>query len=237
MSESLNNKTAIVTGASRGIGKAIALSLAKAGVKVVLAARHQDDLELAKTEILKNGGQCIAVQADVGEEADIGHLIEKTTDAFGTVDILVNNAGFGIFSKVADTSVKDFDGMMNVNLRGVFLCCRGVLPTMIRQKGGAIINIASLAGKNSFVGGATYSATKWGLLGFSRSLMLEVRDYNIRVVAICPGSVNTSFSDHSKDAEKIIQPQDVADTVLFALTMPGRSNVSEIDIRPTINPK
>jgi NADP-dependent 3-hydroxy acid dehydrogenase YdfG len=237
MSDSLNNKTAIVTGASRGIGKAIALSLAKAGVKVVLAARQQTDLESAKTEILKNGGQCIAVQADVAKEADIDHLIEKTTDAFGTVDILVNNAGFGIFSKVAATSVKDFDGMMNVNLRGVFLCCRGVLPTMIRQKGGAIINIASLAGKNSFVGGATYSATKWGLLGFSRSLMLEVRDYNIRVVAICPGSVNTSFSDHSKDSEKIIQPQDVADTVLFALTMPARSNVSEIDIRPTINPK
>jgi len=237
MSDSLNNKTAIVTGASRGIGKAIALSLAKAGVKVVLAARQQTDLESAKTEILKNGGQCIAVQTDVAKEADIDHLIEKTTDAFGTVDILVNNAGFGIFSKVAATSAKDFDGMMNVNLRGVFLCCRGVLPTMIRQKGGAIINIASLAGKNSFVGGATYSATKWGLLGFSRSLMLEVRDYNIRVVAICPGSVNTSFSDHSKDSEKIIQPQDVADTVLFALTMPARSNVSEIDIRPTINPK
>ena len=237
MSESLNNKTAIVTGASRGIGRAIALSLAKAGVKVALAARQQTDLESAKTEILENGGQCIAVQADVAKEADIDHLIEKTTDAFGTVDILVNNAGFGIFSKVADTSVKDFDGMMNVNLRGVFLCCRGVLPTMIRQKSGAIINIVSLAGKNSFVGGATYSATKWGLLGFSRSLMLEVRDYNIRVVAICPGSVNTSFSDHSKDSEKIIQPQDVADTVLFALTMPARSNVSEIDIRPTINPK
>jgi len=237
MSESLTNKTAIVTGASRGIGKAIALSLANAGVKIVLAARHQDDLESAEKEICKIGGQCLAVQADVAEEDHVEHLIKKTTDAFGTVDILVNNAGYGIFSKVVDTSVKDFDGMMNVNLRGVFLCCRMVLPTMIRQKSGAIINIASLAGKNSFIGGATYSATKWGLLGFSRSLMLEVRDFNIRVVAICPGSVNTSFSDHSKDSDKIIQPQDVADTVLFALSMPGRSNVSEIDIRPTINPK
>ncbi len=237
MSESLNNKTAIVTGASRGIGKAIALSLAKAGVKVVLAARHQDDLQTAEKEIHKNGGQCLVVQADVADESHVERVIKKSTDAFGTVDILVNNAGYGIFSKVADTSVKDFDGMMNVNLRGVFLCCRGVLPTMIRQQSGAIINIASLAGKNSFVGGATYSATKWGILGFSRSLMLEVRDFNIRVVAICPGSVNTSFSDHSKDSDKIIQPQDVADTVLFALTMPARSNVSEIDIRPTINPK
>ena len=226
-----------MTGASRGIGKAIAFSLAKAGVKVVLAARNQVDLESAEREIHKNGGQCIAVQANVGEEAHVDRLIKRTMDAFGAIDILVNNAGYGIFSKVADTAVKDFDGMMNVNLRGVFLCCKGVLPQMIRQKSGAIISIASLAGKNSFVGGATYSATKWGLLGFSRSLMLEVRDFNIRVVSICPGSVNTSFSDHSKDSDKIIQPQDVADTVLFALTMPARSNVSEIDIRPTINPK
>ncbi len=236
MSELLKGKTAVVTGASRGIGKSIALSLADAGVKVVLVARHQNDLESAEKEIRKNGGQCIVVQADVSEEAGVFRLMEKTTDAFGTVDILVNNAGHGIFSKVVDTAVKDFDGMMNVNLRGVFLCCKGVLPLMIRQKSGSIINIASLAGKNSFIGGASYSATKWGLLGFSRSLMLEVRDFNIRVVAICPGSVNTSFSNHSKDSDKIIQPQDVAETVLFALTMPARSNVSEIDIRPTINP-
>jgi 3-oxoacyl-[acyl-carrier protein] reductase len=233
MSESLSNKTAIVTGASKGIGKAIALSLTGAGVKVVLAARHLEDLESVEKEIRAHRGECLTVQADVSKEADVDRLIDKAIGAFGAVDILVNNAGFGIFSKVADTSVKDFDGMMNVNLRGVFLCCKGILPTMIRQKSGAIINIASLAGKNSFVGGATYSATKWGLLGFSRSLMLEVREFNIRVVAICPGSVNTSFSDHSKDSEKIIQPQDVADTVLFALTMPARSNVSEIDIRPT----
>ena len=236
MSESLNNKTAVITGASKGIGKAIALSLAGAGVKVVLAARHRKDLESVEKEIRAHGGESLVVRADVSKETDVERLFDKAIHAFEKVDILVNNAGYGIFSKVADTSVKDFDGMMNVNLRGVFLCCKGILPAMIRQKGGAIINIASLAGKNSFVGGATYSATKWGLLGFSRSLMLEVREVNIRVVAICPGSVNTSFSDHSKDSEKIIQPQDVADTVLFALTMPARSNVSEIDIRPT-NPK
>ncbi len=237
MSETLKNKTAVVTGASRGIGKSIALSLANAGVNVVLAARSQNDLESAANEIRKNGGQCIVIQADVSEETEVIRLMEKTTETFRTIDILVNNAGYGIFSKVVDTAVGDFDGMMSVNLRGVFLCCKAVLPTMIRQKRGAIINIASLAGKNSFVGGATYSATKWGLLGFSRSLMLEVRDFNIRVVTICPGSVNTSFSDHSKDSDKIIQPQDVADTVLFALTMPARSNVSEIDIRPTVKPK
>ncbi len=237
MSESLKKKTAIITGASKGIGKAIALSLAGAGANVVLAARHQEDLASAEKEVRSLGGECLAVLGDVSKESDVDLIVEKAIQKFGGVDVLVNNAGYGVFSKVADTTVKDFDGMMKVNLRGVFLCCKGVLPAMIRQNSGAIINIASLAGKNSFVGGATYSATKWGLLGFSRSLMLEVREFNIRVVAICPGSVNTSFSDHSRDAEKIIQPEDVAETVLFALTMPARSNVSEIDIRPTISPK
>ena len=237
MSESLAGKTAIVTGSSKGIGKAIAFSLARSGVKVTLAARHREGLDPVEKVIRDNGGQCIAVRADISEEADVARLIETSTKAFGTVDILVNNAGHGIFSKVADSSVEEFDGMMKVNLRGVYLCCKAVIPIMTQQKSGAIINIASLAGKNSFVGGAIYSATKWGLIGFSRSLMLEVRDSNIRVVSICPGSVNTSFSDHSKDSEKIIQPQDVADTVLFALSMPARSNVSEIDIRPTISPR
>ena len=237
MSELLTGKSAIVTGSSKGIGKAIALSLAKSGVKVALSARHQEELELAEKEIRSSGGECIAVKADVGEEDDVTRLVERTANAFGTVDILVNNAGYGIFSKVADSSVADFDGMMRVNLRGVYLCSKAVIPIMTRQKRGAIINIASLAGKNSFVGGAIYSATKWGLIGFSRSLMLEVREFNIRVITVCPGSVNTSFSDHRKDSEKIIQPHDVADAVLFALTMPARSNVSEIDIRPTINPR
>lgn len=126
---------------------------------------------------------------------------------------------------------------MNVNLKGVFLASRAVLPIMMKQQSGEIINIASLAGKNSFAGGAVYSATKWGLIGFARSLMLEVRDYNIRVVTICPGSVNTSFADKERNDSYITQPEDVADTVIFALSMPGRSNVSEIDIRPTVKPK
>ncbi len=237
MSELLKGKSAIVTGASKGIGKAIALALAQAGVKVVLAARHQKNLQEVEREIVAAGGRCISVPADVGDESQVSILTQKTKDAFGTVDILVNNAGYGVFSKVADTALNDFDGMMKVNLRSVFLCSKSVLPFMIEQKTGAIINIASLAGKNSFVGGATYSATKWGMIGFARSLMLEVRDFNIRVVTICPGSVNTEFSNHTKDTAKIIQPQDVAETVLFALTMPARSNVSEIDIRPTVNPK
>lgn len=237
MSESLKEAVAIITGASKGIGKSIALSLAASGSKVVLASRKQKELDELAKEIRAQGGTSLSVVTDVSDEAQVGRLVKKTIAEFGRIDVLVNNAGYAVISKIVDADVKDYDGMMNVNLRGPFLCSKAVLPTMIHQKKGAIINIASLAGKNAFVGGAIYSASKWGLLGFSRSLMLEVREYNIRVVTICPGSVNTTFSDHSKDGEKIIQPQDVADAVLFALTMPARSNVSEIDIRPTVSPK
>ncbi len=235
--EPLKNKVAIVTGASKGIGKAIALSLAKAGMSVALAARDRKGLEAVAKEIESGGGASAVIPTDVSVESQVANLIKETSKKYGRVDVLVNNAGYGVFSNIIDADVKDFDGMMQVNLRGVFLCCKAVLPYMFRQNGGDIINISSLAGKNSFVGGAMYSATKWGLIGFSRSLMLEVREHNVRVVTICPGSVNTSFSDHSGDAGKIIQPEDVAETVFFALSMPGRSNVSEIDIRPTLKPK
>ncbi len=179
----------------------------------------------------------MVITADVTSESSVQNLINETQKKFGTVDILINNAGVGMFSNVVDMKTAEYDTMMNVNLKGVFLCSRAVLPAMIKQQKGEIINIASLAGKNSFAGGSVYSATKWGLIGFARSLMLEVRDHNIRVVTISPGSVNTHFAEKEKNEPQIIQPQDVADTVLFALNIPSRVNVSEIDIRPTKKPR
>jgi 3-oxoacyl-[acyl-carrier protein] reductase len=136
-------------------------------------------------------------------------------------------------------AVRDFDQMWNLNMRAVMVVTQHALKMMEVQKSGAIINVASLAGRNAFVGGAGYAATKWALIGFSRSLMLEVRERNIRVITICPGSVDTSFSPSPKEpsrSEKILHPQDVADTILSALMLPDRAMVSEIDIRPT-NPK
>ncbi len=237
MEKFLTGKVAIVTGASKGIGRAITLSLAEDGANVILASRTESELnELAK-KIQESGGSALAIRTDVSRSADIAHLVNSTLEQFPRIDILINNAGYGVFSKVVDAREEDLDGMWNVNLRGAFLCSKAVLPAMMKQRSGEIINIDSLAGKNTFVGGAGYSATKWGLLAFSRTLMLEVREYNIRVMTICPGSVNTAFSDHSKDAMNIIQPEDVAESVLFALSMPARSNVSEIDIRPTVKPK
>lgn len=231
--ESLNGKIAIVTGASKGIGEAIALTLAKAGAVVVLAARHIESLEAVRAKIEMEGGTAVAVPTDVGSAESVSALANEIEKRFGRADILVNNAGYGVFSKIVDMSPEDFDGMFNVNVRGVFLSTKAFLPMMMHQSSGQIINIASLAGKNSFVGGAGYSATKFALIGFARSLMLEVRDFNIRVVTICPGSVNTNFSDHGGNALTIIQPEDIAETTLFALTMPARTNVSEIDVRPT----
>ncbi len=232
----LKNTVALVTGAGRGIGKAIALELGKEGATVVLTARTIAELEQVKQEIESAGGSASVVGADLSKDVDIQHLFGEISSRFHRLDILVNNAGIGVFAPVRDLSISDFDAMWNLNMRAVVLCTQQALKLMELQNSGAIINVASLAGRNAFVGGAGYAATKWALIGFSRSLMLEVRGHNIRVVTICPGSVDTSFSSSPKDpsrSAKILHSEDIADTVVAALKLPDRAMVSEIDIRPT----
>jgi NADP-dependent 3-hydroxy acid dehydrogenase YdfG len=229
----LSGTVAVVTGAGRGIGKAIAAALAAEGVHVVLAARTAAEIENGAGEIRASGGLATAIRADMTDEKQVVGLVEEALKVNGSVDILVNNAGIGVFKPVVAMQVSEFDAMWNVNMRGVFLATRAVLPSMIRTRKGAIVNIASLAGKNTFKGGAGYGATKWALRGFSGSLMLEVREHNIRVVTICPGSVDTSFSPGGKKGAQITQPEDVASAVIFAVTAPERSMFSEIDLRPT----
>jgi 3-oxoacyl-[acyl-carrier protein] reductase len=235
----IEGAVALVTGAGRGIGRAIALTLAHHGATVVLTARTMTELESVKTEIELAGGKAHAVLADITDAENVRQLFSEIGAKYHRLDILVNNAGIGKFAPVRDMPLGDFEAMWALNVRAVFDCIRQALPIMESQRRGAIVNVASLAGKNSFVGGAGYSATKWALIGFSRSLMLEVREHNIKVITICPGSVDTSFSSTTTDpkrSEKILHPQDVADAVLAALMMPDRAMVSEIDIRPT-NPK
>jgi 3-oxoacyl-[acyl-carrier protein] reductase len=235
----LSKKTAIVTGAGRGIGKAIAESLAKEGVNVVLAARTSDEIHTLAKKNEHSGVRTLPIVTDVSDEKSVEHLVAETIKKFGSVDILINNAGIGSFSKVAELNVKDFDRMWEVNMRGVFLCTRAVLPFMTNNRSGDIVNISSLAGRNSFIGGAGYAATKWALIGFSRCLMLEVREHNIRVITLCPGSVDTSFagpSHQSKHTNAIPKADDIARVTIDALNMPRNVMVSEIDIRPT-NPK
>lgn len=236
----LQGKVALVTGAGRGIGKAIALALANEGANVIVSSRTKKEIELVAGEIESLGSKSLAVQADMSREEDVQKLVSDAQKTFGTIDILINNAGIGAFANVAELSTKDFDDMWNINMRGTFLCTKAILPFMINQKSGDILNIASLAGRNAFIGGAGYAATKWALIGFSRCLMLEVRDKNIRVITICPGSVDTDFNGQSprekRHSPAIPKAGDVAQVALNTLLMPRNVMVSEVDIRPT-NPK
>lgn len=235
----ISGAVALITGAGRGIGRAVALTLARQGATVILTARTTKELNDVKKEIETAGGTAHAIRADLTKTDDVRSLFTEMNTKCNRLDILVNNAGIGKFAPVREMTTGDFEAMWALNVKAVFDCTKFALPLMEAQHQGAIVNVASLAGKNSFAGGACYSATKWALIGFSRSLMLEVREHNIRVITICPGSVDTSFSSTSTDpkrSEKILHPQDVADSIVAALLMPDRAMVSEIDIRPT-NPK
>lgn len=229
----LEGRVAIVTGSSRGIGRAIALALAREGATIVLAARTKPDLESVADEIRALGVQAAALGTDLTEDEQVRRLVDESVKRFGRIDILVNNAGVGVFKPFLEMATADFDAMWKLNMRAAFVLTKLVLPHMIRQSGGDIVNIASLAGKNSFVNGTGYAATKWALRGWASSLMLEVRQHNIRVVTIFPGSVDTTFSTTGKRGPTITQPEDVAAAVVFAVTAPGRSMFSEIDVRPT----
>jgi 3-oxoacyl-[acyl-carrier protein] reductase len=232
----LNEQVAIVTGASKGIGRAIALALAAEGAHVVLAARNETALKDVAGGILKDGNFATAIPTDLTNDRQVHSLVESTMKKQNRIDILVNNAGMGVFKKFVDLDIEEFDAMWALNMRSIFLATKNVLPHMINAKSGCIVNIASLAGKNSFVTGTGYAATKWALRGWANSLMLEVREHNIRVVTICPGSVDTTFSSTTLRRTRITQPEDVADAVVFAVAAPARTMFSEIDVRPT-NPK
>lgn len=226
----------IVTGGSRGIGKAIAVKLAKHGHDVIVFGRNESALSSVCDELKELGSNCNYFVGDILDEKYVYNAIEEIQSKFGKIDHLINNAGIGIFKKFVDSSLEDFKKQIDVNLYGVYNITKAVINGMVERKQGSIINIASLAGKNSFVGGTMYSATKHALLGFTRSLMLEVREYNIRVASICPGSVDTEFSTSGRvipHKKNILLPEDVADTVLSVIQMPVRALVSEIDIRPT----
>lgn len=229
----LAGSVAVVTGAGRGIGAGISQALAREGAHVVLVARTESEISAGADAIRAEGGSASALAGDVAEEGAVARIGATVLERYGNVDILVNNAGIGIFKPVREMRVEEFDAMWRVNMRGVFLMTKAFLPTMEAHEKGTIVNIASLAGKNSMKSGAGYCATKWALRGFAGSLMLEAREKNVRVVTICPGSVETGFSAAGKKGENIPRPEDVADAVVFAVTAHGRALFSEIDLRPT----
>ncbi len=227
----------IVTGASRGIGKGIALKFAEEGKDVMLFGRDVDALKETQKLVKEKGVDADYFSGDVGDAEFVNKSVKEIVDKYGKVDILINNAGMGIFKQVADASLDDFKKQVNANLYGIFNFSKAVLDNMIARKTGAIINIASLAGKNIFAGGSMYSATKHGVKGFTGCLMQEVRQHNIKVAAVFPGSVETDFhTDGSPGSPNKLMPEDVAETVSLIIKLPVRALASEIDIRPT-NPK
>ncbi len=227
----------IVTGASRGIGKGIALKFAEEGKDVMLFGRDVEALKETHRLVKEKGVDSEYYSGDVGDEEFVKKSVKEILDKYGRIDVLINNAGIGIFREVINASLDDFKKQVNANLYGIFNFSREVLNNMIERKTGTIINIASLAGKNVFAGGSMYSATKHGVKGFTGCLMQEVRQHNIKVAAIFPGSVETDFhTDGSPGSPKKLMPEDVAETVSLIVKLPVRALVSEIDIRPT-NPK
>lgn len=233
----LDGKVALITGSSRGIGLAIARSLGRLGAKLSLCSRNADKLERAAAEIRSEGVNAVTTAADVTRSSDIGMLVQKTEESLGAIDVLVNNAGIGYFGPFQGASESDWDGVLDTNLKAVFLLSKAVAPGMIERRTGHIINIASLAGKNAFAGGGIYCASKWGLLGLTECMAEDLRQYGIRVSAICPGSVATDFSPHAgKDARKMLQPEDIAHAVEAIVTQAPQSFISEILLRPTQKP-
>ena len=236
----LANKTAVVTGGTKGIGFAIARALVTSGVSVSISARHEDETENAAAELNKlGGGNCVGFVCDVRDEAQVKSFFAKTVDALGGVDILVNNAGIGLFETVESTSGADFRAVIETNLCGVFYCCHEAIPLMKERGAGYIINISSLAGANPHPRMAAYNASKFGLNGFSEALMQEVRHDNIKVSYIMPGSVNTEFGGDQPSPEKSwqLQPEDIAQVVLDLLNHPDRTLPSRVEIRPSRPPK
>jgi len=236
----LKGKTAIITGGTKGIGRAIAEALAREGMNVCISARNADEIEQAAGEIGDVGeGMVTGAACDVRDEEEVKALFAHTVAEFGGVDVLVNNAGIGIFKSVEETTPEDFRAVLETNLYGVFYCCREAIPLMKQRGDGYILNISSLAGANPHPRMAAYNASKFALNGFSEALMQEVRRDGIKVSYIMPGSVNTYFGGDEPDESKAwqLQPADIARVVLNLLHHDERSLPSRIEIRPSRPPK
>jgi 3-oxoacyl-[acyl-carrier protein] reductase len=238
---SFQGKTAIVTGGTRGIGRAIAGALLREGMNVCVGARKVEEIEQTVAELQDAGGDGRATGAvcDVRDYEEVRALFAHAAAEFGGVDVLVNNAGIGLRKTVEETTPDDFRAVIETNLFGVFYCCREAIPLMRERGGGYIVNVSSLAGANPHPSMATYNASKFGLNGFSEALMQEVRHDRIKVSYVMPGSVNTEFGGDTPGPEKDwqLQPEDIARVVVDLLRHDERSLPSRVEIRPSRPPR
>ena len=236
----LTGRVALVTGSTKGIGLAIARELADADAHVVVTARTGEDVERAVRELEVRGeGEAYGVTCDVRDLEDCQDLVGQSVDRFGRLDILVNNAGIGRFAPIQEMSPEDWNLQIETNLTGVFNCSQAAIPHLKASGDGWIVNIGSLAGRNPFAGGAAYNATKFGLLGMTEAMMLDLRYEGVRVSLIMPGSVNTEFGGREPGEEGAwrLQSEDVARAVLDLLGYPGNALPSRVELRPTHPPR
>jgi NADP-dependent 3-hydroxy acid dehydrogenase YdfG len=231
----LQGQVAIVTGAGRGIGHAVAAALAREGATVVLAARTRQELAAIAAAIRQSGGAALAIPTDVTQDAAVEAMVEQAIAELGRLDILVTAAGGASFGPVVATKPEDWDGMLAINLRAVMVTCRAVLPMMIRQRRGTIINIASVATKRAIPGAAVYTATKAGVVGFSRVLAEELRAEGVRVGVLVPGAVDTPLWDtipNSPDRSRMLRPEDVARAAVLMASLPPGASLEELTLLP-----
>lgn len=242
--KALESQVAVVTGAGRGAGEAIACRLGAMGAHVLLVARSADQLNRVREHIVQAGGAATVFPCDMTNSPAVAELGNVLIKKYNRCDILVNNAAIGMDGKfLHETTPQEWDLIFNTNLRGPYLMIRAIAPLMIAARSGHIINISSLAGRNPLPKGAAYAASKWGLNGLTYSVAEELRQYNIRVSVVAPGSINTEFGDHAgrgaasgKDPKKKLQPDDIASVVGTLVVQPPQSFISEVLIRPTQKP-
>ena len=231
MATTSERSTAVVTGASRGIGRAVALRLA-ATHHVVAVARSRSELETLASDIRSGGGSCDAIELDVTDSTAVARALEGVR-----ADVLVNNAGVGYMKPLLELSSDEWHAMVDVNFNALFHVTRAVLPGMVERGRGHIVMVGSIAGRSAFVGGSCYAATKHAVMGFSESLMLEVRDQGVKVSVVNPGSVATSFSRRERDTSWMLTADDVADAVMHAIETPPRVLVHRIEVRAAVPKK
>jgi NADP-dependent 3-hydroxy acid dehydrogenase YdfG len=231
----LEGRVALVTGAGRGIGRAAARALAAAGAAVVLAARTRQELAEVVGEVHQAGQRALAVPTDVTSDAAVHALVEQAVAELGRVDVLVTAAGVAAFGPVAEAKAGDWDAMLAVNLRAVMQCCRAVVPLMLRQGSGTIVNVASIAADRPIPGAAAYAATKAGVVGFSRVLAEELRNTGVRVGVLLPGAVDTPIWDAiagGPDRARMLRPEDVAQAVVLMASLPPRASLDTLTLMP-----
>ena len=230
----LKNKIILITGASKGIGRDICFALAEKGSNVIMTSRTESNLIEMESKIRSRGQKATAIPADLSSDDDIDSLFNAVTEKFGRLDVLINNAGIGIFGKLEDFPIEDFDRMIRINVRAVYLCCQKALRLMIPEKNGHIINISSVVGIKGYPNQSAYTASKHGVMGLTKSLAEEAQEHGISVSVILPGGVDTEFAYRARpdlDRSILIPPEDISKTVIYILTLSDNSMVDQIYIR------